>query len=350
MKPLVLIVGANRPEALESSYARAFKQLGWEACFWDPVEALQGVARGGAAGRRLLLFVHVEPWLRKANLQLLELVDARRPRLVLVIGTYGVRAGTLAQVRVKVPSAVLCCVYPDSPHNLDADRISCLPFFDLVTTSSPAWKRAFSQLNARRVEYLPFAADTQFYVPAQKSRRGSDCNLGFIGNWRPERETFLEQLSHLKLRIWGSSYWKTRTRRGSPLSRCWAGKPALGSEFAQICADVPILINVMDSATWPGPNMRAFEQSACRAFTLGQRSKAVTEIFTEGVNIECFDSADEAEEKTRFFLKEEGARAEIADAAYTFVTKEGHTYSDRVQKILEWVNIDAGAGPAGAWV
>ena len=214
----LLIVGQDYGFNLESSYARAFRQLGWAVHFWSPTEALHRVARGHRLGRLFSTFVHVEPWARKANLDLLMLVDNLRPNLILVIATPGVRGGTLAQIRVRVPDSVIYCIYPDTPHNLDDDRIHCLPFFDKVTTSSPAWVDAFTRLGAACVHYLPFAADPELHHPVKASRfsKSLEHDVVFIGNWRYEREIFLEQIADFDLCLWGEDYWKTRTRPGSP--------------------------------------------------------------------------------------------------------------------------------------
>src|SRR5438270_8741168 len=95
----VLIAGPTSPWSLESSYARAFRRLGVAVHRWEPEIALHRVVRGDRLGAVFSSFVHVEPWVRKANLELLRLVDDLRPDLLLVIATSGVRAGTLAQIR-----------------------------------------------------------------------------------------------------------------------------------------------------------------------------------------------------------------------------------------------------------
>jgi spore maturation protein CgeB len=66
----------------------------------------------------------------------------------------------------------------------------------------------------------------------------------------------------------------------------------------------------------------------------------VTEIFTEGDDIECFDSVDEARDKIRFYLKNDSARIRIADKSYQLVVHGGHTYVDRARQILDWVAED----------
>jgi hypothetical protein len=349
MSEAILIVGHDGGWNLESSYARAFRKLGWTVNFWDPQKALHRVARGFGLGRRFSAFVNVEPWLRKANLELLDAVQQVRPDLVLVIGTEGVRAGTLGQLRAQYPQTILYCLFPDTPHNLVPDRIQCLPMFDRVMTVSSGWLDVFRRLGVQRIACLPPAADTDLHQPANGRKAGppDGHDVAFVGNWRPEREGFLEELSDFDLRIWGNDYWRRHTRPSSRLRTKWAGRPLFGADFAQACAENRILLNFIDGVGWPGPNMRTFEQPACRAFSLVTRTPAVTELFAEGENIECFDSAAEAKEKIRFYLANDQARERIAEAGYDFVVNSGHTYMDRAKQILGWLADDRGVEVRG---
>jgi spore maturation protein CgeB len=188
------------------------------------------------------------------------------------------------------------------------------------------------------VDYLPFAADIELHQPVVTEQEPLH-RLAFIGSWRQEREEFLEQLIDLDLRIWGSDYWRSRTRRSSPLRRCWGGRPVVGSEFSRACAQVKILLNILDPISWPGPNMRTFELPACRAFALVERTVPVLDIFCEGETIECFSSVSEAREKIERYTRDEAARRRIAQAAYEFVVEGGHTYLDRARQLLGWMEL-----------
>ncbi|HXD31067.1 MAG TPA: glycosyltransferase [Pyrinomonadaceae bacterium] len=332
MADTVLIVGQDSGWNLEASYGRAFKKQGWKVHFWAPVPSLHEHARGAKLGKLFSSFVNVEPWLRKANLSLLRLAQDLRPDFILVIATEGTRAGTLAQIKVILPKSPLFCLFPDGPHNLNVERISCLPLFDLIATSSPAWVKPFQTLGGREVRYLPFAADNDLHQPAPVM---PSHDVGFIGNWRLEREEVLEQLVDLDLWLWGERWWKDRTRPGSALRARWKGKRATGEEFAKACASSRILLNLLDTPTWPGPNMRSFEQPACRAFSLATRTQAILEMFEEGENIECFDTIGEARDKISFYLKNESARQRIAESSYRFML-HGNTYADRAKQLLVW--------------
>jgi len=273
---------------------------------------------------------------------LIEFAGSLKPDLILVIGTEGLRPGTLAQLKALLPHTLAYCLFPDTPHNLDLDRILCLPLFDRVLTVSPGWIDAFSKLGAKEVCYLPPAADPELHSPViPKSSAAAKHEVAFVGNWRREREELLEQLLDFDLGLWGSHYWKTRPRAGSKLPSRWHGRPLFGAEFAEACAQNRILLNIIDGVGWPGPNMRVFEQPACRAFSLVTRTPAILDLFTEGEDVECFASVEEARDKIRFYLKNELARQRVAARSYETVIHGGHTYVDRAGQIITWAEQDA---------
>jgi spore maturation protein CgeB len=159
-------------------------------------------------------------------------------------------------------------------------------------------------------------------------------DLTFIGSWRPERETLLEQLADFDLCIWGNDSWRTQIQPNSPLRKRWSGRAAIGREFAQICTASKISLNILDVVTWPGPNMRAFELPACGAFALMERTPALLEIFREGETVECFATISEARDKIAYYVTHEDQRQRIAQACHELVIRQGHTYHDRVRQML----------------
>lgn len=232
-KQTLLIVGSTAIGSLASSYHRAFRHLGWNVYIWNPTEALRQVVRGGRIGHLAMTFLGVEPWRIKANLPLLQQANNVRPTLILVIDMAHIRFGTLVQIRACVPGILIYGLFPDAPYKMTTTGMQCVPGFDRMATSSPAWIEAFERLGARHVHYLPFAADIEFHYPVSASRQPSSFtrDVLFVGNWRDERETMLEQLTDLDLGI-----WERRTGSGSPgvVPRCvlaGAGANSLGSNW-----------------------------------------------------------------------------------------------------------------------
>lgn len=342
MSGSILIVGSEREGSLEKSYQRAFLKLHWTVHNWDPQQAINKSVRFGKAGQILAQFTEIEPWLLKANLELLAMAYELKPDLILVIATSGVHAGTLSQLRVAIPKTKIYSIYPDTPHNLVTNRIQCLSLFDRVIVYSSELVDVFKRMGARHAVPLGFAADPDLHQPYS----GNDdlgirhTDISFIGNWRPEREAFLEQLADFNLQIWGSDYWYRHTRPGSPLRKLWAGRTAEGMEFARVVAASKISLNILGPISWPGPNMRTFELPACGAFVLSERQPGVTQYFKEGQSIACYSSVEEAREKIKYYLREETARKEVAQAAYKTVIYGGNTYVDRAKTIIDWLQQD----------
>lgn len=340
----IFIVGAleDRPEALESSYARAFSKLGHQVFRWDPVQALAQNSRGWRVGEVFSRFVEIEPWSHKANLEFLALTHDLKPDLILVIATSGVNAGTLAQIKVVIPDTRIYSIYPDTPHNLVSNRIQCLPLFDRVIVYAKELVDMFGRMGARHVVPLGFAADPDLHQPyiGQGHDDLRSVDVSFIGNWRPEREAFLEQLADFNLLIWGSSYWNTRTRPRSPLRKRWAGHPAKGIELARAVATSKISLNILGPISWPGPNMRTFELPACEAFVLSERQPGVMEYFKEDFSITCYSSLEDARKKIDYYLHDEVKRKRIARAGYETVIHGGNTYLDRATTIVRWLEQD----------
>lgn len=337
MNNRILIVGTENEEALEGSYRRAFTHLGWHVQIWDPQQAITRSAKLGRIGSIACRYLVIEPWLRTANLELIELVSKSEPHILLVIGTSGLLAGTLGQIRARSPKTLLYCIYPDSPHNLDSLRIAALPLFDQVFTSSPAWVSTFSRLGCSAVTYLPFAADTIFYRPESPGASVPSAQVAFVGNWRQEREEILNELCAFDLEVWGSNYWRTRTKSDSMVRKKWKGRRLPASELPAISSRASIMLNIIDGHTWPGPNMRCFELAGCGAFQLVTRTPTVSEIFSEGTNIECFETVEEARSKIDHYLRNDEGRMRIAQAGRQLILDRNHTYTSRAESIIQLV-------------
>lgn len=68
---------------------------------------------------------------------------------------------------------------------------------------------------------------------------------------------------------------------------------------------------------------------------LAQRTQEQLRFFQEGVEAAYFDDVEELREKIEYYLAHEDEREAIAKAGYEKVTKEGHSYVDRMRRVLE---------------
>src|SRR6185437_13071055 len=185
----VMLVGRFRPGDLEQSYSSAFADLGCTVTRFDIVEAVQRYCRLGAFGRQFNRFVPVEPWIQKANRELVLAARENEPDLVVVFGQSPVRAGPLAQIRTQ-RSLRLVYVWQDTLAFLNPVLISALPLYDIVASYSREAVPWIARLGAKQVTWIPLAADPHMHFPPDNQER-MIADVAFIGQWRPEREEAL---------------------------------------------------------------------------------------------------------------------------------------------------------------
>jgi hypothetical protein len=192
-----------------------------------------------------------------------------------------------------------------------------------------------SDMGVARVEYLPFAWDPVVF-PHLGSSAAPTHRIVFVGGWDREREAWLTPIAErFDLKIWGPPYWSTRTKRGSPLRRCWQGSAVEGPRAAQILADSAIALNPLRRQNLPdGVNMRTFEVPGCGGFALATRTAGAQVIFPEGSEGAYFGDLEECCEQIERFLASSTERLELAEMAHIRVA-EDHLYLHRVQTILD---------------
>ncbi len=333
----LVLAGSWGPGALERVYATAFEKEGCEVLRFDLFSLEQRYVRLGAAGRFFNRFVPVEPWIRKANRQLV--LDARsfRPDLVVVAGQNRVLAGALAQTLVQT-KARAAYLWPDTLVNLNGERIDGLPLYDVVATYSRDSIPVFERLGARRTAWVPLAGD-----PSSAKERELDgpfaADVSFIGQWRSEREAalaaLLEGLPQANVKIWGPD-WGRRAR--GLVRAAWQGRPLFGEEFARAVASSRVNLNVIDDTNFPAANNRFFEIPCLGGLQLASACPEMEDEFRHGEEVCTYQEVGEIPGLVRNLLADEERRARIARAG-SEKARNGHTWAHRVRQILDLVGL-----------
>jgi len=329
----VLLVGSWGPGTLERAYAGAFEQAGCEVLRFDLFSLEQRFVRLGAPGRFFNRFVPVEPWIRKANRQLLLESRDFRPDVIVAVGQNRVLAGALAQT-LLVTRARAVYIWPDTLVYLSGERIDALPLYDLVATYSRESVPLLQQLGARHTAWVPLAGD-----PTASRDRELDgpfaADVSFIGRWRPGREAalaaLLEGLPGRDVKIWGPE-WGRRTR--GRVRAAWQGRSLFGEEFARAVASSRVNLNVIDDTNFPAPNNRFFEIPCLGGFQLSSACPEMEDEFQPGRDICYYQEVGEIPDLVRNLLSDETRRAEIARAGAE-KARGAHTWGHRVRQILD---------------
>jgi hypothetical protein len=339
-----MLLADPRDTGLLGSYGRALCKHGCDVEMWDFEAAHGRQARLGRIGRLVHGLVVVEPWLKRANRDLVIAVRERAPDFVGVGGAMRVTAGALAQIRASLPSVKLVLFWPDPLQNLETSNVQALPLYDLVATYTRSSIDPLLRLGARRVEWVPFAADTDLHEAAPPSSSASSafaCDVGFIGNYRPERERAVLALhdAGIRVRVWGENVWMKRARDKRAVLRYWGGRPLFGGEFARASRESKLALNVIDLTNFPGANMRFFETLASGGTLLSSSCPEFADDFPEGVAAFYFDSMDELVTKVRELLPRSDHRKAVAEEGRRRVLA-GHTYIDRARQLLRLLGFE----------
>jgi spore maturation protein CgeB len=337
----VLIVGAFGPGALEESYASAFRALGCSVEAFDIQQAVARHVRVGGLGTVAHRFLGVEPWIVKANRELVLCAQTYNPDLMLVVGQQPVRAGALAQIRIQHAVRPVL-VWPDTLVNLSVHVVQCLPLYDLVATYSRASVEWLERLGCARVRWIPLAGDPSMHA-ARGSDRGApfDVDVGFIGQWRPEREDvmarLLAALPEKHIRIWGPD-WGRRCRGKRELLKAWAGRPLYREEFARAVATTRVNLNIIDPTNFPAANMRFFEVPLAGGLQVSSACPEMDNVFREGETVVYYTSPDDVVEIVRTVLGDDKRSRDIGEAGRVLVLEE-HTYVHRATDIMTQLSV-----------
>lgn len=340
--PKILLYGSFAFTDLASSYLRAFQAIGCEATALDNRIIDQHLQLGlnNRLINRLMLnnLAYRRAAARRWNHFVTDVVLQHHPDLFFIIKGNLLFPETITEIQrhgIKV-----FIFHPDTPF---ATSINHRP--EIMPTAKASdvyfiWShRLQADLQAaglKQVEYLPFAWDAETF-PYQTDVVGRfEHDVVFIGGWDKERELLLTTIAqHYNLKIWGPSYWMTRTKRNSPLKKCWQGRAVDSIEASYILSRSRIPLNILRRQNLPdGNNMRTFEQPGCGAFTLSNYASGAAEMLTEGDAVAYFRSAEDCLVQIEQYCANDPLRIAMTQHAHHIVQTE-HQYHHRAATILQ---------------
>lgn len=339
----ILVLGDSVDTGMLGSYARAFEALGHSVQRWHIADAIERHTRGGLVGRKVVRFLPVEPWVNKANRDLVVQAIRERPDLIVVPGQSHVRAGALAQIKVSLSGVKLALLWPDPLQNVVTHVIECLPIYDLIASYSSEAIPALRMLGAARVGFYPFGADPVAFpptvVPSREERHRLECDVSFIGAYRPEREEDVVALvrAGLSVRIWGPD-WSRFMRQRALVGRCYQGGFLNGPDFVRAAKCSRVTLNRMDDTNFPAANMRFFEALACSVPVLNSPCPEMERWFPDNELTFYYRDRTHLVERVRELVADPGRLAAVSHAGHLAAMAE-HTYEHRAKKLLAEVGL-----------
>ena len=109
------------------------------------------------------------------------------------------------------------------------------------------------------------------------------------------------------------------------------------SEMPQVFSESKINLNLTIPNIKSGIPLRMWDVLGSGGFLMTNYQAEIPLYFEEGEDLVCFDGIDDLRDKTAYYLEHDEERRQIAHNGFEKV-KKYHTYTDRIQTILETVS------------
>lgn len=325
----VCIVGGKQEYALETSYRRAFEQLGAKISVFDVDAHQKPYLRLGRFGQTFHRFVPIDAWQRKLNRDLALAITAQKPDLVLVFCNMPVLFSTLAFVK-SLCNTRFVLVWPDPLTNMQphVQQAACL--YDGVATYCKASIPVFKQMGFQNVQWIPLAADAALHqidtIPGYFL-----YDLVFLGAWRPEREKALAAITKhfpsLKIGIWGTQWNRNQTKVLRPYLQA---KPIVGRGYATVMNQSRINLNVIDDTCLPAANMRFFEVPITHGLQLHSVCPEFQQEYIDKCHVLNYGTMEEMCSKIEWAMTHQAD--DIRQEGFR-LTLQQHTYHRRAEQL-----------------
>lgn len=247
------------------------------------------------------------------------------------------RAQMLSRLRkLSIPSVAF---HLDLWFGLDRqNQVSIEPFFqsDYVFTADGGHQDEFARLGINHI-WSPPAVFGPECVIGQRTRQYVK-DVAFVGNWRGYHSESTHRMELIQ--------WLQRTIPGSKLGLFPHGQAIRGRDLSNLYASSKIIVGdscLVGKGAKKYISDRVPETLGRRGFLLHPFVEGVTDgtLFTDNVHLRCWEPGDWAhlKELIDYYLRHDSERLQIATQGQQHV-KANHTYSHRVEAILEYLRND----------
>lgn len=322
---------------LESSYLRSCKELGFMVETFSFNNAFSKYNKLGKIGRTISNHVYFESWIQNANRDLVLKAKEYNPDLILVFCNVRITAGSLMYLR-SILNAKIVLVWPDALSNLKSNTLNTFNHYDLCACYSKSGITPFLDGGFKRVAYIPLAGDLNQHFREVRNNPEYIHDISFVGNWRPEREAFMEyiidQFPNLRIALYGIS-WKPNLKNKF-IKKFVIDREIIKEEMTYLFEHTKININIIDPLNYPTANMRFFEISTAGGLQLVSRCPELENDFVDKQDLFYFNDKQDLKQKIEDILSL-SSTYDIRKSAQNKIIS-GHSYTHRLTKIIENLN------------
>lgn len=330
----LLLIGNPNQEHVGAHLAQAAKGLHLEVKFLDATRAF--AAPFWMAKFNWWWRGHYPSRLHPFGKELFKTCQGFKPRWLLATGIAPIQGEILQAVgKLGIERINYLTDDPWNPAHLALWFMKGLPFYDHVFSTRRANLEQLQGLGRPRVSYLPFAYAPEQHFPespiSPKEGAQFEADVVFAGGADRDRVRMIAPLIRegFKVHLYGG-YWE-RYRWTRPCAKGLADprklRLAIGSAKVALC--------LVRRSNRDDNSMRSFEVPAMGGCMLAEDTATHREIFGEDGNAAVyFKTAQELISKLRGLLNDAAQRKRLAQAGHRIITKDRHTYQDRLVSML----------------
>lgn len=342
----VFWVGTNQSQD-ESGFLQALHRLANVTVFYN-IEGKYGSWSGNATAPGLSTFAEIRRANDEALLKQVEQAHAAGGIDVLLGQMWAQRISKEALAKVQALGILVINIAMDDRLPIhwstqDGVRLGSIglgPGVDMVLTTSSETCQWYGVEGCPAV-FWPLASDPGLFAPAEDAAR--DIDVLFIGNRygvRGEIVAYLEQHG-IKVDCYGDGWPNGYVNAKQNIALSKRARIILGVGTVGHCPDVYTL------------KLRDFDAPMTGALYVTHRNPDLCRIFTEGDEIECYESPQEAADKIRYYLDHPVERERIgrrgqqkAVAQHNWDERLGSTF--RQLGLLRSISVSTDWSPVGA--
>lgn len=334
----ILFLGSSEPHCCSSFYADAAEQLGHTVIRFNPQ-----FFSPESVWERCITKITKSPTLKKVEetgTRIISLIKMHAIDCVLNISENFISTDTLEEICHLSSKPFL--IYHSHDNNfaegiLKPDTFfDSLRLYDLVFTTKSQNVQRYNMLGQPRSHFIPSAFEPRIHRPVSFSEgqpSSTFFDISFIGTYDYSRDKYVNALDWSRLYIWGDRWKKFSDYKFH--KEHIVPHAIYHPDFSDVMSRSKISLGLLREEAADRHTQRTFEIPACGAMQIAPRNDEILSYFEEDSEIVCFDSPEELNDKSHYYLRNEAQRKKIAQSGFEKVTLGKHSYLDRMSSILD---------------
>lgn len=275
-----------------------------------------------------------------ANYGIIEALQTKEYDVLWIDKGLTIHPQTLLKARILQPDCRIVGFSPDdmmNSSNQSRNFLAGLPYYDCFVSTKSYNVDELRGFGCRDVLFMENGYDPHTHRPlpvgaVDRVRLGGD--VGFIGQWEPQRAESLRKLAvaGIPVRVWGYTWERMRN---VPTGLILENRPLWGDEYARAICSFEINLCFLRKCNRDLQTTRSVEIPACGGFMLAEESDEHLHLFSRAHEADFFSSDQELIRRVQHYLDNPEERRRIAANGLDRCLHNGYSYKDRLCGVFE---------------